>query len=71
MQASSSVGPSPGSASETEGHPSGSFSTDTAKIAEPKGESSEDTIPHDLWRAFDGGESAFYNASDNLKWDEA
>ncbi|KAL1936959.1 hypothetical protein VTO73DRAFT_3254 [Trametes versicolor] len=60
-----------GSASETEGHPSGSFSTDTAKIAEPKGESSEDTIPHDLWRAFDGGESAFYNASDNLKWDEA
>lgn len=70
VQASSSVGPSPGSASETEAHPSASSSTDTAKIAEPKSESSEDTIPQELWRAFDGGESAFYNASDNWKWDQ-
>ncbi|KAI0366315.1 hypothetical protein BV20DRAFT_972041 [Pilatotrama ljubarskyi] len=71
VQASSSVGPSPGSASETEAHPPASSGTDTAKIADPKSEASEgDAIPQELWRAFDGGESAFYNASDAWKWDQ-
>ena len=73
VQASSSVGPSPGSASETE-HPPASASTgaDTAKIVEPKSEppSGGDSMSQDLWRAIDGGESAFYNSSDNWKWDQ-
>ncbi|KAI9066120.1 hypothetical protein FKP32DRAFT_1589998 [Trametes sanguinea] len=70
VQTSSSVGPSPGSASETEAHPPASSSTaDTAKIADPKAESSE-AIPQDLWRAIDGGEAAYYNASDNWSWDK-
>ncbi|PIL29872.1 hypothetical protein GSI_08079 [Ganoderma sinense ZZ0214-1] len=74
VQASSSVGPSPGSASETEVHLPASASTgaDTAKIADPKGEppSGGDSMSQDLWRAIDGGESAFYNSSDNWKWDQ-
>lgn len=72
LPASSSVGPSPGSASETEAHPPASTAADTAKIADPKADPSEgvDAIPQELWRAIDGGESAFYNASDNWKWDQ-
>ncbi|KAH9846241.1 hypothetical protein C2E23DRAFT_767284 [Lenzites betulinus] len=74
VQASSSVGPSPGSASETEAHPpASSSSADTAKIADAKGgEPGEgvDAISQELYRAFDGGESAFYNASDSWKWDQ-
>ncbi|RDX43784.1 hypothetical protein OH76DRAFT_1174999 [Lentinus brumalis] len=72
LPASSSVGPSPGSASETEAHPPASTAADTAKIVDPKTEPSEgvDSIPQELWRAIDGGESAFYNASDNWKWDQ-
>ncbi|KAI1797459.1 hypothetical protein LXA43DRAFT_416437 [Ganoderma leucocontextum] len=74
VQASSSVGPSPGSASETEVHLPASASTgaDTAKIADPKSEppSGGDSMSQDLWRAIDGGESAFYNSSDNWKWDQ-
>ncbi|KAH9945481.1 uncharacterized protein BXZ73DRAFT_38314 [Epithele typhae] len=67
---SSSVGPSPGSASETEAHPPASVSAaDTAKIAEPKTEES-DSIPSDLWRAIDGGEAGFYNSSQDWKWDQ-
>ncbi|KAI0329267.1 hypothetical protein GY45DRAFT_1371691 [Cubamyces sp. BRFM 1775] len=69
----SSVGPSPGSASETEAHPPASSHTaDTAKIVDPKSEPNEggDAIPQELWRAIDGGESSFYNASDNWKWDQ-
>ncbi|KAI0714422.1 hypothetical protein C8T65DRAFT_644276 [Cerioporus squamosus] len=72
LPASSSVGPSPGSASETEAHPPASTAADTAKIVDPKAEPGEgvDSIPQELWRAIDGGESAFYNASDNWKWDQ-
>ncbi|KAI0648888.1 hypothetical protein C8Q79DRAFT_1116664 [Trametes meyenii] len=70
VQASSSVGPSPGSASETEAHPPASSTSDTAKIADPKSEPGDDAIPQELWRAFDGGESAFYNTSDGWKWDQ-
>ena len=71
VQASSSVGPSPGSASETEAHPSVPTAADTAKIVEPKTEPSDgDAMPPELWQSIDGGESAFFNASDNWKWDQ-
>lgn len=73
VQASSSVGPSPGSASETEVHLPVSASTgaDTAKVVDPKSEpSGGDSMSQELWRAIDGGESAFYNSSDNWKWDQ-
>ena len=40
------------------------------KIVDPKTEPSDrESIPQELWRAIDGGESAFYNSSDNWKWD--
>ena len=70
MQAPSSVGPSPGSASETEGHAPASIAADTATIVDPKSEPGEDSIPQELWHAIDGGESAFFNASDSWKWDQ-
>ena len=71
VQASSSVGPSPGSASETEVHAAASTAADTAKIADPKSEpSGGDSMSQDLWRAIDGGESAFYNSTDSWKWDQ-
>ena len=71
VQAPSSVGPSPGSASETEAHPPASTAAaDTAKIVDPKMEPSDgEPIPQELWRAIDGGESAIYNSSDNWKWE--
>ncbi|KAI0749853.1 hypothetical protein C8Q80DRAFT_1164314 [Daedaleopsis nitida] len=73
VPASSSVGPSPGSASETEAHPPASAAAtaaDTAKIVDPKAEPGDEAMPQELWRAIDGGESAFYNASDGWKWDQ-
>ncbi|KAJ8487320.1 hypothetical protein ONZ51_g4274 [Trametes cubensis] len=49
VQASSSVGPSPGSASETEAHPPASSHTaDTAKIADPKSEPNNRSKPDAL-----------------------
>ena len=66
----SSVGLSPGSASETEVHHPASTAADTAKIVDPKAEPGDDAMPQELWRAIDGGESAFYNSTDSWKWDQ-
>lgn len=66
----SSTNPSPGSGSETDG--GGHAGSDTAKIADPKGEDlgdESDPLRLGFWREIDGGESAYYQASDNWKWD--
>ena len=73
VQGASSVGPSPGSASETDHPPaSGPAAADTAKIVEPKTEPGEgaDAIRPELWQAIDGGEAGFYNSSVGWKWEQ-
>ncbi len=69
----SSANPSPRSSDGIGPHLPASKAADTAEIFLPKTEPSEghDSIPQELWRAVDGAESTFYNASDNWKWDQS
>ncbi|OBZ72332.1 hypothetical protein A0H81_07506 [Grifola frondosa] len=72
LMQTASIGPSPGSASETDGAgPSSSTVLDTAKIADPKSEEIDgaDSLRHNMWREIDGGEAGYYNYSDTWKWD--
>ncbi|OCH90344.1 hypothetical protein OBBRIDRAFT_793436 [Obba rivulosa] len=68
----SSTNPSPSSQSEADPGHAPSTAADTAKIMDPKveeGGQGLDFLRGSLFDQIDGGESAYYNASDGWKWD--